>query len=749
MAMSGVPALSLRARVGALAGVLAAAAVVTGIGHVAAHAVPAGYLPPGCVAGTPSGSAVPVTCQPPPGEAVFVVPQGVTSLHVDARGGTGQGGAGGPGGHGARLVADVSVTAGAVLYTDVGIGGGHGVGGWSTPVGGGETDMRSCPSTSTCGALGTASDPRLFVAAGGGASGLNQSNSGGGGGDAGAPLAGPGCAPGVDGLVAPTGVAGDAGGGGPCTAGGTAGGGATSTSPGTSGAGGAGGLGGAGTTPGHGGGGGGAGYFGGGGGDGPTGSGGGGGASFAGPATSHRSVTLSANISALLTITFSMPVAPVVQSGPAVPAGCTLGTPAGRTFPVSCSYAALGQSTLVLPGHVSTVHVDATGATGGPLSSGAGLRGGLGAEVQADVPVTAHQALYAEVGVGGGAHGNTTGPAGDQIGGGASDVRTCAPSALCGALGTAADPRLVVAGGGGGAGSTAGGAGGDAGAGPSATCNAGVAGAPSVGAAGANGGGGGGCAAGGTGGGSSSGALVPGGPGLAGSGGAGSPRGPATGNGGGGGGGGYFGGGGSGVDLATMSGSTGGGGGGSSFAAPGSTNVSMVLSPYGIPPSVVIGFPVVATAIVISPAVTGALAPGSSQMFTITALDGDGLVIQDVTALTTLTMTGGSCAGATCTATSAGPHTVMANYTDLAATATVTIAPPTATPSTTTSARAVPTGTPVTSTPRSTAAFVPGVGHTGDGRPPAPPVGTLAIGALSLIGLMAVGRLARRRGRRA
>ena len=127
------------------------------------------------------------------GEHSFLVPHGVTSLHVVAVGGRGAPEASGYGGAGARVTADLKVTSGEKLFVEVGGNGGLSKGGWngggpgglgelkcsfySVPScgggGGGATAVQTCSSQSTsCLYTGIPStDPRLLVAAGGGGAG--------------------------------------------------------------------------------------------------------------------------------------------------------------------------------------------------------------------------------------------------------------------------------------------------------------------------------------------------------------------------------------------------------------------------------------------------------------------------------------------------------------------------------------------------------------------------------------------------
>ncbi|HEX2035884.1 MAG TPA: PxKF domain-containing protein [Chloroflexota bacterium] len=237
-----------------------------------------------------------------------------------------------------------------------------------------------------------------------------------------------------------------------------------------------------------------------------------------------------------------------------VPPGCQA---TGRT--VTCTYAAPGVSTLVVPAGVTALTVDAFGAEGGVGTEvvAPGGQPGRGGRARATLPVVPGETLQLTVGgrgssgrpgtggVGGGGHGAGVGGGG----GGASDLRR-APFAL--------GDRLLVAGGGGGGGAAGyfeipGGHGGGGG---------GLTGADGAAAAnGVPGGGGGTQTAGGAGG---AGILADGAPGTLGQGGAGGWDG--GGQGGGGGGGGYYGGGGGGKGPNFAGG---GGGGGSGFGPAG------------------------------------------------------------------------------------------------------------------------------------------------------------------------------------
>lgn len=208
------------------------------------------------------------------------------------------------------------------------------------------------------------------------------------------------------------------------------------------------------------------------------------------------------------------------------------------------------EQTFTVPAGVSTVHVLAIGGYGGK----SGAQGGSPAEVQGDLTIKPGQILYVEVGGQGGSGGEGLHPGGFNGGGegaagggGASDVRTNSRSE-----GLSPDTRLIVAAGGGGAGTfgiEGAGAGGNAEeAGGSIPNN--------------EGGGAGTASSGGSGG---SGGCTPGFTGELGLGGAGGNC-ESSNIGGGGGGGGYYGGGGGGAGASFGGG---GGGGGSSLVPAG------------------------------------------------------------------------------------------------------------------------------------------------------------------------------------
>ncbi len=185
--------------------------------RAAAPAAPA--LPAGC-----TQSVATVTCKyTTTGEHQFAVPASVTSVTVTAVGGQGgeDFGSGNPGGLGAIATGTLSVTPGQVIFAEVGILGGAAgsliEGFTDSGAGGGESDVRTCPTSGgqPC-AAGSTRASRLLVAGGGGGTG----DFGGTAGNAGTPTPGGGGDGGVGGRS-------DGGGGD----------GATSTAPGTGGAG--------------------------------------------------------------------------------------------------------------------------------------------------------------------------------------------------------------------------------------------------------------------------------------------------------------------------------------------------------------------------------------------------------------------------------------------------------------------------------------------------------------------------------
>jgi hypothetical protein len=256
---------------------LLALAVLAGAKQARASA-----LPSNC---TESGATVTCTFSAGP-EGTFIVPNGVSTIHVVAVGSGGGGTLGGRGGPGAQVTADLGVSPGSTLFAEVAVGGG--AGGADGAGGGGESDVRTCSITGPgCPLAGTPQDPRLIVAGGGGGAGAAGGGGNGGDGGVGAST----CNSGTGGTNGAVGTVGGGGAGGGCVsggAGGSAGPGGVAGTAGTAGSGGAGG------TTFHGGGGGGGGFFGGGGGGsngasnggGAGNGGGGGGGSSLGPAGS-------------------------------------------------------------------------------------------------------------------------------------------------------------------------------------------------------------------------------------------------------------------------------------------------------------------------------------------------------------------------------------------------------------------------------------------------------------------------------
>jgi hypothetical protein len=270
-------------------------------------------------------------------EQSWVVPTGVTSIHVVVIGGHGMANGSLQGGFGASVSGDLAVTPGTTLYVEVGgssanpqaspfNGGGPvstGSGG-GAGAGGGGSDIRTIAMINA----GTTLASRLVVAGGGGGAGSGSIAAGGNAGQ-----------PGADGISATGGSPGGPAAGG---IGGSSGGGTGSI--------GQGGIGGGGSIIGGGGGGG---YYGGGGGGsgGFDGGGGGGGSSFTGTLTTS-SVTTSAAFSGSITITYTPPdPTPTPSAGAtAAPTATPTATPAdngavGATVTVPSSAACIEIST--------------------------------------------------------------------------------------------------------------------------------------------------------------------------------------------------------------------------------------------------------------------------------------------------------------------------------------------------------------------------------------------------------------------
>jgi uncharacterized repeat protein (TIGR01451 family) len=330
--------------------------------------------------------------------------------------------------------------------------------------------------------------------------------------------------------------------------------------------------------------------------------------------------------------------AAAVVLGPALWAASPAGADTNPACPdaslstaTSCTYAYTGaEQDFTVPAGVTAVTITAVGAPGGGSSDGAA--GGNGAVVKATVPLPdGTTTLYAEVGAPGHGGGSTTGGfnggggSGDGgTGGGASDVRTTSISQVPDSqLATAGDTRLVVAGGGGGAGlafgcGMAGGAAGD-----SAVTGAGNGGAGTnlCGSSARQGGNGGWGSPAGTGGAS---ALFPGtrGDGSLGQGGS-TPTNNDPFNVGGGGGGGYYGGG-AGGDGASNQGGGGGGGAGSSFSVAGQANTAMTEDTTGIPTSVEISWALPADLALTNTGAPNPVTSGQHLTYTLTAANTGG-----------------------------------------------------------------------------------------------------------------------------
>jgi Fibronectin type III domain/IPT/TIG domain len=340
------------------------------------------------------------------GEQTFVVPTGVTSLHVTligapgANGGSGSG-SGGTAGNGSQVTADVPVMSGETLYVEVGGAGSGTTGGFngganatsssvSAGGGGGATDIRTIDQN-TVGTLGS----RLIVAGGGGGGGAagDFSAATGGGGGAGGPIPSAGLPGGTVFGTYHGGGGGQAGAflnGGTHGAGGT--GGIFSGHDGSDGSSGTGGIGGSPATLASrgGGGGGGGGYYGGGGGGSgtndfpPTAGGGGGGAGsnyLTGTGVTNASASADSTGAAEVDITWADPLPTVTSvapnSGPVGGGGTAQITITGTNFVAGATVSfggTAGTNVLVLgstfikvtpPAHSpGTVHVTVTTAAG-------------------------------------------------------------------------------------------------------------------------------------------------------------------------------------------------------------------------------------------------------------------------------------------------------------------------------------------------------------------------------------------------
>jgi hypothetical protein len=189
---------SLTSRIAMGAAMLASVAFGVGGAVLVAPARAVAALPPECVQ-----VAATVSCSyaPTGAEQQFIVPAGVTDVHVTAIGGSGaastSGGgtiSGGRGGLGGLVSAGLSVTPGQSLYVEVGGSGSGAAGGFNGGGdssydgggGGGASDLRACSVAAvSCPGGGGTLDSRLLVAAGGGGAGGSGDSPGGVGGDAG------------------------------------------------------------------------------------------------------------------------------------------------------------------------------------------------------------------------------------------------------------------------------------------------------------------------------------------------------------------------------------------------------------------------------------------------------------------------------------------------------------------------------------------------------------------------------------
>jgi hypothetical protein len=146
----------------------------------------------GVLLGPPAAVSATTVTFTTPGKTQFVVPAGVTKVQATVVGAQGGSGFGiGPGGLGAKATGIFYVAPGLLLYAEVNVLGGDGGGDRDgflfSGLGGGESDVRTCPAADTCNSprIPTLAS-RLLVAGGGGGGGLN----GGPGGNAGIPTPG-------------------------------------------------------------------------------------------------------------------------------------------------------------------------------------------------------------------------------------------------------------------------------------------------------------------------------------------------------------------------------------------------------------------------------------------------------------------------------------------------------------------------------------------------------------------------------
>jgi len=308
---------------------------------------------------------------------------------------------------------------------------------------------------------------------------------------------------------------------------------------------------------------------------------------------------------------------------PSFTAVAAVSSPAGATTTTTTTITTTGETPYVVPANVVSLHVTVIGVAGDSVS-GTGL-GAAGAKLEATIAQpTAGTTLYAEVGAVSGGGGSDFA----YNGGGASSLQTCSTSDVsCTYTGdSSTDPRLLVAGGGGGDGETypdTGGLGGVAGALSSMGAGTGGAGT-AVGA----GGGGGVSGLGGTAGvaGTQSSDCIgsspdgTGSPGTAGLGGNGGNANSGHSGSGGGGGNGWFGGGGGGAGNCAGDGSGtgagGGGGAGSSYAVASATGVTLTTA---TDPATVVIVATIGTAPVITSTNHASFSIGTKGSFTVTS----------------------------------------------------------------------------------------------------------------------------------
>jgi len=319
---------------------------------------------------------------------------------------------------------------------------------------------------------------------------------------------------------------------------------------------------------------------------------------------------------------------------PSLTAVAAVSSPAGATTTTTTTITTTGETPYVVPANVVSLQVTVIGAAGGNcgicfarIRNAGGLvtpsvSDGTGAKLVATIAQpTAGTTLYAEVGIAGG--GGVSLDA--DYGGGASSLQTCSTAdvSCTYTANPSTDPRLLVAGGGGGQGESnpdLPGSGGNAGAVATGAGAGGAGSSPGAATAGSDSGLGG---AAGVGGAESSDCVGfspdghgnDGTPGFGGAGG--SANGGAAG-GGGGGGNGWLGGGGGGAGGCTLGGGGGAGGGaGSSYAVASATGVTLTTT---TDPAEVVIVATIGTAPVITSTNTTSFAIGAKGLFTVTSI---------------------------------------------------------------------------------------------------------------------------------